>query len=149
MNDNLIKKISEELKNEVLTARSYIFQGLTTIGYCFKVIDGDTIKCVIKYNNEFLKVTVRFDGVDTAEKKSKNPLEESLAKKASEFTKNLLENRTVKLIFLKTDKYGRHLCNVYQISDVKTGASVSEQLIEKNLANTYNGGTKSNFESLC
>lgn len=143
----------QKYKESVNQASSYIFQNLKTVAYCFKVIDGDTIKCLIDYNNTYLKVIVRLDGVDTAEKKSINEAERKLALSASAFTKRLLEDKLVELEFLSTDKYGRHLCNVYQISKTNSnieisGASVSQQLVDNNLANLYDGGKKSDFKSL-
>ncbi len=146
---NLLREYKENIDN----SSSYIFYGLKTIAYCFKVIDGDTIKCMIKSpdGESFLKVIVRLDGVDTAEKKSIVEAEKKLAEKASLFTKTLLEDKLVELHFLKTDKYGRHLCNVYQVTrpgQTMTGGSVSQQLIDNKLANEYDGGKKENFESI-
>lgn len=143
----------QKYKQSVDQASSYIFQNLKTVAYCFKVIDGDTIKCLIEYNNSYLKVIIRLDGVDTAEKKSVNEAERKLALSASAFTKRLLEGRLVELEFLSIDKYGRHLCNVYQINksnnDIEiSGASVSQQLVDSKLANIYDGGKKSDFNSL-
>lgn len=142
----------KEYIENIKSASGYIFEGLEIEGYCFKVIDGDTIKCLIKTRSpifskdiefNYLKVIVRLDGVDTAEKKSINEKERKLAEKATNFTKLLLENKMVKLKFLKIDKYGRHLCNVYK-SGV-SGGSVSEQLIKNNLANEYFGKKKESF----
>ncbi len=145
----------KEYVENIKSASGYIFEGLETEGYCFKVVDGDTIKCLIKVISpifskdieiKYLKVIVRLDGIDTAEKKSINEKEKKLAEKATNFTKLLLENKMVKLKFLKIDKYGRHLCNVYK-SGV-SGGSVSEQLIENNLANEYFGEKKESFTKL-
>jgi len=149
---------AEYIEN-IKTAGGYIFEGLETDGYCFKVVDGDTIKCLIKVispiisnkiETKYLKVIVRLDGVDTAEKKSLIEKERKLAEKATAFTKKLLENRRVKLKFLKIDKYGRHLCNVYQYADSNSisGGCVSQQLIENNLANSYTGKKKDSFDDL-
>lgn len=154
----IMKTIKEEeyantlnkYKENISKADSYIFHDLKTVAYCFKVIDGDTIKCLIQFNDIYLKVIVRLDGVDTAEKKSTKETERKLAEKASLFTKRLLEDRLVELEFLSTDKYGRHLCNVYQInvSGSIRGASVSQQLVDNKLANTYSGGKKQDFEHI-
>lgn len=163
----------EELKNNLNNSKLYLFQNLETTGFCYKVIDGDTIKCIIKWKEEYLKLIVRLDNVDTAEKKSKIESERKLALQATEFTKRLLENKPVYLIFKEADKYGRHLCNVYLNTKIeqyiniskdlneeistndytkeeieKLGASVSEQLIENNLALEYDGGKKKDFSKL-
>jgi endonuclease YncB( thermonuclease family) len=148
-NNQLTKNLLNELSENATSAKSYIFENLIITGLCVKVIDGDTIKCVIKYKDEYLKLTVRLDGIDTAEKNSKNEAERKLSEKATNFTKILLNNRLVDLIFLKTDKYGRHLCNVYQhgCKTVNGGSSLSSQLINAKLANVYSGGKKENFEN--
>lgn len=149
--NNQLKNLLNELSENALSAKSYIFDNLKTTGLCVKVIDGDTIKCIIKYRGEYLKITVRLDGIDTAEKNSKIEAERKLSEKATAFTKTLLYNRLVDLYFLKTDKYGRHLCNVYQqgCKEISGGNnSLSSQLINAKLANVYSGGKKENFEEL-
>lgn len=137
----------EELKNNLNNSKLYIFQNLETTGLCYKVIDGDTIKCIIKWKDEYLRIVVRLDNVDTAEKKSKIESERKLAEKATLFTKRLLENKAVYLVFKETDKYGRHLCKVFlnKEESVKTGASVSEQLINNKIALSYDGEKKETF----
>lgn len=149
-NNELTKKLLNELSENTASAKSYIFDNLKVTGLCVKVIDGDTIKCVIKYKDEYLKLTVRLDGIDTAEKNSKVEAERKLSEKATNFTKALLCNRLVDLTFLKIDKYGRHLCNVYQhgCKTINGGGSLSSQLVEAKLANTYSGGKKENFEKM-
>ncbi len=126
--------MSCDLKENLENAKSYFLEGVNTVGYCFKVIDGDTIKCVIKHNGEYLKVTVRLDGVDTPEKKSK-PRE---AAAATDFIKKLALDKEVDLVFKSLDKYGRHLCDVF---NTKHGG-LSSQLIENNLGVKYHGGKK-------
>jgi endonuclease YncB( thermonuclease family) len=130
----------EDLKQNLDSAKSYFLEGVDTIGYCFKVIDGDTIKCVINHRGEYLKVTVRLDGVDTPEKGS------SPASIATDFTKRMALDKNVKLVFKSLDKYGRHLCDVYAC---KGGAaeeqSVSDLLLDSKLANEYHGGKKKAF----
>jgi len=124
-----------DLKENIGNAKSYFLQDVETVGYCFKVIDGDTIKCVINHRGEYLKVTVRLDGIDTAEKKSKS-LE---AAAATEFTTRLAFEKNVKLRFKSLDKYGRHLCDVYNCIE---GGTISQQLLEAKLAKEYHGGKK-------
>lgn len=77
-----------------------------------KVVDGDTIK--IKYNGKTEKV--RLIGIDTPESvspnKSKNCEE---GKIASNFTKNYLEGKNIKIEFdvQQRDKYNRLLAYIY------------------------------------
>lgn len=93
------------------------------------VTDGDTFK--INYNGKETKV--RLIGVDTPESVhpdiSKNT---EYGKEASNYTKSLIENKTVKLEFdvSQTDKYGRLLAYVY----LENGEMLNEKLLEEGYA---------------
>ncbi len=93
------------------------------------VTDGDTFK--INYNGKEQKV--RLIGVDTPESvhpdSSKNT---EYGKQASNYTKSLLENKTVKLEFdvSQTDKYGRLLAYVY----LENGEMLNEKLLKEGYA---------------
>ena len=93
-----------------------------------RVVDGDTI--VVNFNGKEEKV--RLIGVDTPESvhpdKSKNT-EEGV--KASEYTKERLSNKSVKLEFdvQERDKYGRLLAYVYI-----DGIMYNKELLEKGYA---------------
>lgn len=93
-----------------------------------RVVDGDTI--VVNFNGKEEKV--RFIGVDTPESvhpdKSKNT-EEGV--RASEYTKERLLNKNVKLEFdvQERDKYGRLLAYVYI-----EGNMYNKELLEKGYA---------------
>lgn len=93
-----------------------------------RVVDGDTIE--INYNGTEEKV--RLIGIDTPE--SVHPDEEKNSKygeQASEYTKQLLEGKTVKLEFdvEERDSYGRLLAYVY-VDDIM----VNKKLLEEGLA---------------
>lgn len=93
-----------------------------------RVVDGDTIE--VNYNGTEEKV--RLIGIDTPESvhpdKEKNS---EYGEQASEYTKNLLEGKTVRLEFdvQERDSYGRLLAYVY-IDDVM----VNKKLLEEGLA---------------
>lgn len=76
-------------------------------GRIVRVVDGDT--AVVKIKNENQKV--RFIGVDTPEYNPIRNISDPWGKEASEFTKNLLENKIVYLEkdVSETDKYNRLL----------------------------------------
>lgn len=111
------------------------------------VTDGDTFK--INYNGKETKV--RLIGVDTPESvhpdKEKNT---EYGKQASNYTKSLIENKTVKLEFdvSQTDKYGRLLAYVY----LENGEMLNEKLVKEGYAKvaTYPPNVKyvEKFESL-
>ncbi|CAI8879777.1 micrococcal nuclease [Brevibacillus sp. IT-7CA2] len=93
-----------------------------------EVVDGDTIK--IKINDK--EETVRFLLVDTPETKHPKYGVQPFGKEASDFTKQLLTEKTVELeqdVNNGPDKYGRLLYYIYV-----DGKSVQEQLLEKGLA---------------
>ncbi|WP_232322487.1 thermonuclease family protein [Brevibacillus parabrevis] len=93
-----------------------------------EVVDGDTVK--IKLNDK--EETVRFLLVDTLETKHPKYGVQPFGKEASDFTKQLLTEKTVELeqdVNNGPDKYGRFLYYVYV-----EGKSVQEQLLEKRLA---------------
>jgi endonuclease YncB( thermonuclease family) len=127
----LANDIAMDLHEHVIEAKSYIFERLNTPAYCFKVVDGDTIKCVIKYNGEYLKVNVRLDGIDAPD------INKDAKKTSTEFTKRFVENKYVNLQFISQDKYGRHLCTVYLLNE-----NVNKKLIDGGYAIEYHGGTK-------
>lgn len=93
------------------------------------VVDGDTLK--IQYNGTEQKV--RLIGIDTPESvhpdKNKNT---EYGKKASEYTKKLVEGTKVKLEFdvSQTDKYGRLLAYVY----LENGEMLNEKLLKQGYA---------------
>lgn len=94
-----------------------------------EVVDGDTFK--ILYNGKETKV--RLIGVDTPESvhptATKNTEE---GKRASEYTKSLIEGKKVKLEFdvSQTDKYGRLLAYVY----LESGEMLNKKLLEEGYA---------------
>lgn len=85
-----------------------------------RIIDGDTI--------EFNSTSVRLLGINAPEKGEK------YSKKATEFLKDQIYNKTVKLEFgtQKKDRYGRILAYVYL-----NGENINLKLIKRGLANPY------------
>ncbi|MED3662181.1 thermonuclease family protein [Ureibacillus sp. FSL K6-8385] len=91
------------------------------------VVDGDTIKVKINGQTE----TVRFLLVDTPETNHPRLGEQPFGQDAKEFTKKMLEGKTVQLEkdVSDRDKYGRLLYYVYV-----DGKSVQEELLKNGLA---------------
>ncbi|MEX2460912.1 MAG: thermonuclease family protein [Paenibacillaceae bacterium] len=91
------------------------------------VVDGDTIHAVIDNKNE----TIRLLLVDTPETKHPTKPIEPFGPEASQFTKDLLTGKQVKLVpdISKRDRYGRLLMYVW-VGD----QMVNELLLEKGLA---------------
>ncbi len=103
-----------------------------TLEDSYKVIsvtDGDTFK--INYNGKETKV--RLIGVDTPESVHPDTTKNTeYGEEASNYTKNLIQNKTIKLEFdvSQTDKYGRLLAYVY----LENGEMLNEKLLKEGYA---------------
>lgn len=107
------------------------------------VYDGDTFKVNINSLHPLLgeRISIRIAGINTPELKGKCEYEKAQARKAKKFTVEQL--RRAKKILLKEvrrDKYFRILADTYV-----DGKSLSNLLLESNLAVKYHGGKKVNI----
>ena len=120
-----------------------------------KVLDGDTIEVLIDLGFDlFKKERVRIAGVDTPEKRTRDPEEKTLGIDATNWMKEKL-TETIKgdeELVIRTElkggvgKYGRLLGWLY-VGD--STLSLNEQMIEEGYAWAYDGGTKQkDFEVL-
>ena len=106
--------------------------------FCYKVIDGDSIKVCLWVGSQPYKFLVRITGVDTPELRSKNLKEKEFARKVRDYLKSWIEGKIVNLTLSKDiDKYGRLLATVSF-----EGADIVEDLISKGYGYSYDGGTK-------
>lgn len=96
--------------------------------YVKRVVDGDTFI-------DSQKRRYRLIGVNTPELKHGKTLEQPFAKEATTFTKNQIENKSVKLQYTKTkyDRYKRLLVYVY----TPEGKMLNRLLLEEGLAEVY------------
>jgi endonuclease YncB( thermonuclease family) len=131
--------------------------GLKCYGRLIDVYDGDTVKVILPTFNSYYKFTIRLNGIDTCEIKSKDKILQDNAIKARDRVlelltnnkkntkkdiKNLLESE-VFLVWVEcfnNDKYGRILANIYK--DKNETKSISEILLEEKLAYSYEGKKK-------
>lgn len=113
-------------------------------GKVVKVYDGDTITIGARMEIEgketknLYQFSVRLNGIDTPELKTKNPTEKSRAILARDDLSNMILGKVVTLTDVSYDKYGRILANVKDAS----GVDMSQWMIEKGHAVSYDGGTK-------
>lgn len=115
-----------------------------TSGQVIKVYDGDTITIASKLpydGSPLYRFSVRLNGIDAPEIKTKSEEEKKLAQKAKEKMSDLVLGKTVILKNVQTEKYGRILADVY-VENIH----LNEYMIEQGLAVRYNGGTKGTFE---
>ena len=111
-----------------------------TSGHVIKVYDGDTITIASKMpyeNSQLFRFSVRLNGIDTPEIKSKDENEKALAKKARDSLSQLIMNKNIALKNVKNEKYGRILADVY-LDDLH----VNKWMIDKQFAVEYDGKTK-------
>ena len=109
-----------------------------------KVIDGDTIDCLIDLGFDiYLNKRVRLAGIDTPESRTTDEYEKKFGLESKEWLTQKLKNCTD--IIIKTDlpdsteKYGRILGWLFVGSQA---LSINEEMILAGYAWTYNGGTK-------
>ena len=108
-----------------------------------KVYDGDTITVVatldfgVYQSPQLYKFSVRLNGIDTPEIKTRNENEKRLATIARDELRSQLDGKIVELKNVATEKYGRLLADVY-VGDIH----VNEWMVAKGYAVKYDGGTK-------
>ena len=120
-----------------------------------RVVDGDTIDVTIDLGFDlYKKERVRVAGVDTPEKRTKDPEEKALGYDATNWLKDKLEGAIAgdDELVIRTElvggvgKYGRLLGWLYVGTDE---LSLNEQMITEGYAWSYAGGTKKkDFEEL-
>lgn len=100
----------QEIKTEGMSPKHYIN------AFVVKVTDGDTFEITYKEQQE----KVRLLCVDTPESVAKGVEPQPYSKEASDFTKNMLLNKSVKLYFDKglRDRYGRLLAYAVLSDDI-------------------------------
>ena len=147
-----------ELQNDKNT-NAFSFDGLNCICRVIDVTDGDTVKVIINFKNDYYKIIVRLNNIDTCETRSKCEENKQKGLEAKKRVFNLITGKTIDIIdkkYIKNelnencylcyikcydfDKYGRVLADIY--SNEKSSESFSNILINEKLAYIYGGKTK-------
>jgi endonuclease YncB( thermonuclease family) len=139
---NNLESLQKEL--EVIEQNSiskFSFKNYKTLIKIIRVIDGDSVVAIFKFNNQFYKYNFRINGIDTPEINSKNEYEKKKGIDTKIYVQNLLINKILFAEFLDFDKYGRILLNLY----LNSNENISEHLINGGYANKYDGGGKSSW----
>tara|TARA_R110002051_G_scaffold6928_1_gene32727 strand:- start:671 stop:1042 length:372 start_codon:yes stop_codon:yes gene_type:complete len=111
-----------------------------------RVVDGDTADCMIDLGfDTWVKARLRFRGVDTWEKRTRDKAEKVKGLAASAFTKEYLEKNDGNFTIQSygKGKYGRILAEIYIEGEDK---SLNKLLIENGHAYVYDGGKKQLFK---
>lgn len=154
----------DKLSIHDISTQIFTLNGTCTHARLVDVYDGDTITCVFPiFGDNYYKFNIRLNGIDTAELKGDNKLKALEARHkileylCKDYNYNLKEDclrseiqdflkKHIIVIWLECydfDKYGRILGDVYKNQEIKN--TISNILIDANLAYKYNGGTKLNF----
>ena len=117
-----------------------------------RVVDGDTIKCTIDLGfSTWKKVTVRMEGINTPESRTRDKKEKKLGLAATARLVEILGYNNNKCILRVSGigKFGRALASVFvdTLSPASENSSiteinVNEQLIEEGHAVAYYGGKR-------
>jgi endonuclease YncB( thermonuclease family) len=117
------------------------------------VYDGDTITCIIKKYNQFVKIKCRLIGIDTPEMRGGTNETKQLAHEARDFLSSLVLNNIIYIKCDINDKYGRVLVVIFlknPVSFYKKNVYVDEYfdksinkiILNKNMGIPYYGGKK-------
>lgn len=138
------QELLKEFKNiDYKKIKNNIFQELELDAYCFNVHDTDTISVLFKYNQEVIKYNIRLMGLDAPELKSKDLNERELCIKGTEYLKQLILNKLIKVKTYKTDKYGRMLGSISTLDN--NPININEDLIKKGYCREYHGDAKKDW----
>jgi len=129
--------------------KSNVSKYLPPIHYakCIGVYDGDTITVAAPlYPGVLNSFSLRLDGYDSPEMRTKNKGEKEIAIIARDKLKELLTGALLRVDVKKYDKYGRPLADVY-IQSYDDGhapleISVNQWMLQHRLGIAYDGGTK-------
>ena len=113
-----------------------------------RVVDGDTADVMIDLGfSTWVKARLRFKGVDTWEKRTRDLEEKKKGIAASEFTKKHLELNDGKFVIQSygKGKYGRVLAEIFVNIDGEE-TSLNKLLVENGHAYEYEGGEKQLFK---
>jgi len=164
MSNETVQKLEEIFKKyDNNTTPHFSLNGQKLWGRVVSLYDGDTLTIALNVFTGVYKFSVRMNGIDTCEMKSKNDKNKELAKNARSRLLSLItgkdltetstwnDRRKINNILnkgmyfvwvecLDFDKYGRLLANIY--SDENSTENFSQVLIKDKLAYQYKGDTK-------
>ena len=110
-----------------------------------KVYDGDTITIGTFLNNDkqCYRFSVRLNGIDCPEIKSKNEKEKESAILSRDKLSEQILNKIVVLKNISIEKYGRLLADV-----LYNNTNMNKWMLDNKYAISYDGGKKTPFENL-
>ena len=126
----------------------FSFNGLTLRGKITDIYDGDTMTIVVLFRGEPTKYKLRMLGYDSPEMKPRKTCEhrdlhKQAGKKVRDYLREKYINKKVWIKFVKEDKYGRLLGEVFD--DEQCTDCLNTKLINMGYGKGYDGGTKQEF----
>ena len=118
----------------------WTLDGQTFLCKVQKVYDGDSIKCIIKYGQQFSKFDFRVDGLDTPEVASGDVRD--FGKEVRDILQGVILGKIVRVEAGEGDKYGRILGNFTFVDQSGVQTELKEFLVGNGMAKLYDGGTK-------
>lgn len=112
-----------------------------------KVYDGDTVHVALFIHNEIRRIVCRLKGIDTAELRSKDPLERAHSLKAKQYLIQMVYNKIIWIQIYKKDKYGRYLIILCQNKKSDWNSSYNCEMLKLGLACEYDGKKKPHFRN--
>jgi endonuclease YncB( thermonuclease family) len=150
--------MTDWLKYNINTTTTLSLKNTECYARVVHIHDGDTLTAIIPVFGSYYKFSIRLNGIDTCEIKSKNEVTQKLSVDARNRLINLITDRNasdinddvkkylldnVVLVFVKCndfDKYGRVLATVSKSHS--DAMSFSDILVKEKLAYVYSGKTK-------
>lgn len=106
---------------------------------CCSVYDVDTCTFCVELHGEFVRFKARVVGIDGCELRSRDGLEQAMARDARTFAKTVLLNQVCRVTCVDADdKYGRVLVRIV----CPDGRDYAEHAIAASVCLAYDGGTK-------
>ena len=108
-----------------------------TVNRIIRAIDGDSFEAEIIQGGKTYEIGIRVHGIDCPEMRGQCDYERKLARKAADFTADMLKAELIELNVIDVDAYDRLLCDV-----ICDGESLASALINAGLAKTYEGSKR-------
>lgn len=123
------------------------FNGREFEAKCVKVYDGDTITAVFMVSGKYYRFSIRMDGYDAPEIKSKNPdakkkeTEKIYARASRDYLSNIIMDKIILLKCKDYDMYGRILADVEF-----DGKNINSMMLKNGYCRPYSGGHKEEWD---
>jgi micrococcal nuclease len=109
-------------------------------GKCIKVIDGDTLNAMVDLGfNTWISITIRLDGINTPESRTRDKVEKAKGLAAKDKLKQLMDANKNEFTFIShgVEKFGRCLAEIFV--DSLGEISVQKNLIAEGFGKEYHG----------